>query len=292
MNSLYWKGRLSAYWRLMRLDKPIGTLLLLWPTLWGVWVASGGRPSLSIVVIFVVGTLLTRSGGCVLNDLADRKFDHAVRRTAQRPLVTGEVSVTEAAVLAICCFALSFLLIIGFSRLTLLLAVLALFLAGSYPLTKRFFAIPQAYLGLAFSFGIPMAFAAVQNALPPVTWLLFFAGCLWSIAYDTEYAMVDREDDLRIGIRTSAITFGRFDVAAIMACYAGMLGLLGGAGLILNFNCFYYVGLAAAGGFMLHHYFLIRRRDPDDCFKAFLRNNWVGAVIFMGIALSYVTATD
>jgi len=280
--------RLSHYEKLMRLDKPIGILLLLWPTLWGLWIAGEGRPAAIVVAIFVAGTVLMRSAGCVINDYADRNFDGHVERTRHRPMATGAVSTREALLLAGGLSLTAFVLILPLDRLVIWLSVPALFLAASYPFTKRFFAIPQAYLGMAFGFGIPMAFAALQQAVPPVAWVLLLANVFWSIAYDTEYAMVDRPDDLKIGIRTSAITFGRFDVLAVMACYGLALGLLLAAGLQAGRGLVFMGGLAVAAGIAGYHYTLIRDRDRPRCFKAFLHNNWIGGTIFVALALDYL----
>ena len=282
------KERITLYEKLMRLDKPIGTLLLLWPTLWALWLAAGGRPDWMTVAIFCVGTLTMRSAGCIMNDLADRNFDAHVARTKDRPLAAGQVSVKEALWLAAGLSLAAFGLVLAFNRFTIALSFAALGLAASYPFTKRFMSMPQAYLGVTFGFGIPMAFAAVGNALPPLCWGLLLANIFWVIAYDTEYAMVDRDDDLRIGIRTSAITLGRHDVAAVMLCYAAMLGVLWAIGMNLRFGLYYYLGLGAAALIMLYHYTLIRERRREACFKAFLHNNWVGAVVFAGIAADYV----
>ena len=281
--------RLGHYGKLMRLDKPIGILLLLWPTLWGLWLAADGLPDLFILTVFVLGTVLMRSAGCVINDYADRNIDPHVMRTKNRPLATKAVSTKEALLLSAGLSLCAFLLILPLNRLTLELAVFALFLAASYPFTKRFFAMPQAYLGIAFSFGIPMAFAAQTGELPLIVWLLMAANLLWVIAYDTEYAMVDRDDDLKIGIKTSAITFGHFDVMGIMLCHAGFLSIMIGIGLMQKLGFAYYVGLIAASGLIIYQYRLIRERDPVLCFRAFLHNNWVGAVVFAGIMLSYLT---
>ena len=283
--------RLGHYVKLMRLDKPIGILLLLWPTLWGLWLAADGFPNITILGIFVLGTVLMRSAGCVVNDYADRNIDPHVARTKNRPLATGVVSTKEALLLAAGLSLCAFLLILPLNRLTLELAVFALFLAASYPFTKRFFAMPQAYLGVAFSFGIPMAFAAQGGELPSIVWPLMAANLLWVIAYDTEYAMVDRADDLKIGIKTSAITFGRFDVAGVMLCHTVFLGIMVGIGLMQKLGVAYYAGLVAASGLIIYQYRLIHERDPACCFKAFLHNNWVGAVVFAGIALDYLIET-
>jgi 4-hydroxybenzoate polyprenyltransferase len=282
------KQRLDRYEKLMRLDKPIGILLLLWPTLWAVWIAAAGRPDGMIVWIFVLGTVLMRSAGCVVNDYADRDFDPHVERTKMRPLAARTVSVREAFVLCGFLVLCAFLLILPImSPLLFGLGVFALFLAGSYPFTKRFFAIPQAYLGVAFGFGIPMAFAAIQGTIPDIAWMLLAANIFWAIAYDTEYALVDIEDDLKIGIQTSAITFGRFAIGAIMLCYAATLGLLAYTGWRLGFGWAYYTGLAVAASMALYHYTLISGRERMRCFKAFLHNNWLGAAVFAGIAADY-----
>ena len=275
--------KLPHYIRLMRIDKPIGTLLLLWPTLWALWLAAEGWPPLHILVIFTIGTFLMRSAGCVINDYADRDFDGHVERTKNRPLATKSVSPREALLLAAALSLLSFVLILPLDPLVIWLSVPALFLAASYPFTKRFFAIPQAYLGIAFGFGIPMGFAAVAGEVPAVAWLMLLANVFWAVAYDTEYAMVDRPDDLKIGIKTSAITFGRFDVVAVMLCYGAALGLLAVVGAMTGAGAAYYLGLAAAAGIAGYHYTLIRARERADCFKAFRHNNWLGAAVFAGI---------
>jgi 4-hydroxybenzoate polyprenyltransferase len=280
--------RLNLYEKLMRLDKPIGILLLLWPTLWGLWLSSAGHPSWPIIWIFFLGTILMRSAGCVMNDYADREFDPHVARTKDRPLAAGLVSTKEALLLAGGLSLVSFLMILRLNRLTIELSVVALLLAASYPFTKRFLAIPQAYLGIAFGFGIPMSYAAQTGAVAADAWFLLLANVFWAIAYDTQYAMVDREDDLRIRIKTSAITFGRFDVAAVMACYAAMLALLAWIGMRHAMGWVYYGGLGVAAAIMGYHYRLIRYRDRAGCFKAFLHNNWVGAAIFCGVALDYL----
>ena len=285
--SLTLSQRLSEYEKLMRLDKPIGILLLLWPTLWALWVASDGRPAPWIVAIFVIGTVLMRSAGCVINDYADKDFDGHVERTRNRPLAARRISPKEALWLAAGLAVLSFVLILPLNGLTIAMSVPALFLAGSYPFTKRFFAIPQAYLGIAFGFGIPMAFAAFQNDIPLEAWMMLLANVFWAVAYDTEYAMVDRPDDLKIGIKTSAITFGRFDVAAVMACYAASLLILGWVGLATGGGAIFLAGLVVSAGIIAYHYTLIRERDRPKCFKAFLHNNWVGAAIFAGWVLDY-----
>ncbi len=280
-----WRERLALYGRLVRLDKPIGILLLLWPTLWALWIASDGRPPLAIVVVFVVGTVLMRSAGCAINDWADRDFDRHVARTAERPLTAGRIAGWEALAVAAALALLSLLLILRLNGLTLALSVVAAFVAASYPFTKRFFALPQAYLGIAFGFGIPMAFAAIQDRVPPVAWTLLAANVFWAVAYDTEYAMVDRDDDLRIGIRTAAITFGRGDVAAVMLCYAATLALLAVVGAMARLGVAWDAGLVAAAAIAAYHYTLIRTRTRDGCFAAFRHNNWFGAAIFAGLVV-------
>lgn len=276
------------YLKLIRFDRPIGTLLLLWPTLWGLWIASGGLPNTTILMVFIAGTFLMRSAGCAINDVADRNFDAHVERTAARPIAAGLVSAKEAVVIAAALALMALLLVVGFlNTLTLQLSIIAAALAASYPLTKRFFVMPQAYLGMAFGFGIPMAFAATQNAVPAMAWWLLAANVFWTIAYDTEYAMVDRDDDLKIGIHTSAILFGRFDVAAVMLCYLLSLCLLVFVGKHVGLGWPYWVGLTVASGIALYHYALIHQRKQDLCFKAFLHNNWFGAAVFAGIAADY-----
>jgi 4-hydroxybenzoate polyprenyltransferase len=283
------KSRLSEYEKLMRLDKPIGILLLLWPTFWALWLSASGRPSLVWIWIFALGTLLMRSAGCVINDVADRNFDPHVERTKNRPLAARRVSVKEALLLAAVLCLLALLMILPVATPLLLgLSVIAAFLALSYPFTKRFFAIPQAYLGIAFGFGIPMSYAAQQGHVPLEGWLLLLANVFWAVAYDTEYAMVDRPDDLKIGIKTSAITFGRHDVLAVMLCYALCFALIAWVGLGAGLGLPFMGGLLAACVMAGYHYRLIRARRGKDCFRAFLHNNWVGAVIFIGIALDYL----
>tara|TARA_B100000676_G_scaffold45755_2_gene44202 strand:- start:17445 stop:18317 length:873 start_codon:yes stop_codon:yes gene_type:complete len=281
--------RLEYYKKLMRLDKPIGILLLLWPTLWGLWLAAKGMPDLIILWIFILGTILMRSAGCVMNDYADRDIDLHVKRTKYRPITIGAVSPKEALILCMALILCAFLLILNLNFLTIALSFCALFLAASYPFTKRFFAMPQAYLGIAFSFGIPMAFAAQTNNVPMIAWLLVIANVLWVVAYDTEYAMVDKADDLKIGIKTSAITFGRFDVTGILLCYIIFITLMFYIGHLQNLGIAYYLSLGSTLGLIIYQYYLIHDRDPNNCFKAFLHNNWIGATIFCGIALDYFT---
>ncbi|WP_186062938.1 4-hydroxybenzoate octaprenyltransferase [Burkholderia gladioli] len=284
-------ARFPLYLKLVRMDKPIGSLLLLWPTLNALWIASGGRPAPSLLVIFILGTLLMRSAGCAINDYADRDFDRHVKRTVDRPLTSGKIRAWEAVAIAFGLAIVSFLLILPLNGLTKWLSVVAVFVAGTYPFLKRFFAIPQAYLGIAFGFGIPMAFAAIQNTVPLIAWVMLAANVFWSVAYDTAYAMVDRDDDLKIGMRTSAITFGRYDVLAIMLCYAAVFAIYAWIGLTQQFGPVYWLGWAAAVGCAVYHYTLIKDRDRMKCFAAFRHNNWLGGALFVGIALHYaVTA--
>ncbi len=281
------KTRMQLYWQLVRMDKPIGILLLLWPTLCALWIAAEGKPSVSLVLLFTLGTVLMRSAGCAINDFADRDIDRYVKRTAMRPLTSGRIKAAEAIWVAVVLSAISFLLVLFLNNLTIGLSFVALFVAATYPWFKRFFALPQAYLGIAFGFGIPMAFAAVQNTLPLNAWLLLLGNVFWSLAYDTEYAMVDRDDDLKIGIRTSAITFGRFDVAAVMGCYAAMLSIQLYVGLRENLGGWFLAGWVCALCCVWHHYRLIRNREREGCFRAFLHNNWLGAFLFAGVVLDY-----
>ncbi len=280
--------KLDLYKKLMRLDKPIGILLLLWPTLWGLWLAAGGWPDWQVFLVFVLGTVLMRSAGCVINDYADRDFDKHVERTKERPLTAGRVTTKEALVLfaGLSLVAFALVLMLG-NQLVIWMSVPAVFLAASYPFTKRFLAIPQAYLGIAFGFGIPMAYAAQLGHVPAEAWWLLLANVFWAVAYDTEYAMVDREDDLKIGIKTSAITFGRLDVAAVMICYGMTLLLLGWVGYGRGLGPAFFLALGVAAGIMGVHYTWIRGRERMRCFKAFLHNNYVGGAIFAGIALDF-----
>ena len=278
--------RLDHYEKLLRLDKPIGILLLLWPTLWAVWLSANGRPNWKVVWIFVLGTVLMRSAGVAVNDFADRKFDAHVERTRNRPLATGAVKPLEALLIAAALSLIAFVLILPLGRNVILLSFCALFLAVSYPFTKRFFALPQAYLGVAFGFGIPMAYAAHTGTVPPIGWVLLLANIAWTIAYDTEYAMVDRADDVKLGIKTSAILFGRFDVAAVMLCHGVFLAIMCWVGWRLSLEWPYYAGLACAAALVAYQYFLVRGRDRERCFRAFLDNNWLGFVVFVGIVLA------
>jgi len=279
--------RLGLYARLVRLDKPIGTLLLLWPTLWALWAAGQGMPAPSLLLIFVAGTFLMRAAGCAINDYFDRDFDRHVERTESRVLTTGLIKPKEALLVAAILALLAFFLVLMLNALTIKLSFIALLLAATYPLMKRLFGVPQAYLGIAFGFGIPMAFAAITNSVPLVAWVFLLANICWTVAYDTEYAMVDRDDDIKLGLKTAAITFGRYDILAIGICYLAAIALLGYAGLLMGWGVPYFVGLLVALGLAMVHMIWIRSRDRAACFRAFRHNNWFGAAVFTGIVAQY-----
>lgn len=276
---------LKAYVYLIRLDKPIGTLLLLWPTLWALWLASSGIPDLSILFIFIVGTFLMRSAGCAVNDYADRDFDRHVQRTQGRPVTSGKISGKEALAVATGLALIAFLLIQPLNTFTKQLSVLALLVAFIYPFTKRFFAMPQAVLGIAFGFGIPMAYAAILNFIPLEAWILFVGNIFWTIAYDTAYAMVDREDDLRLGLRTSAITFGHYDVLAIGASYCILFVSQLWVAQLADLSNYFLVGWVMALACAIYHIKLVSTRRREECFLAFRHNNWLGGLLFLGIVL-------
>jgi 4-hydroxybenzoate polyprenyltransferase len=287
MNTLAAPSRLALYLNLIRWDRPAGSYLLLWPTLSALWLAAQGFPGWHLLAVFVIGTFLMRSAGCAVNDVADREFDRHVKRTAQRPVTSGAISVREALVFgAVLAFA-AFLLVLSTNLATILWSVAALAVTICYPFTKRFFSMPQAVLGVAFSFGIPMAFSAVTGAVPVLAWWLLLGNLFWVLAYDTEYAMVDRDDDLKIGIRTSAITLGRFDVAGVMAFYAAFIAIWAVLGAGLGLAWPYFAGLGLAGAIALWHYTLIRTRTREGCFRAFRLNHWVGFVVFAGIVVDF-----
>jgi 4-hydroxybenzoate polyprenyltransferase len=281
------RGRLPLYLDLIRWNRPAGWLLLLWPTLGALWFAADGWPGWHLLTVFVLGTFLMRSAGCCVNDVADRDFDRHVQRTAQRPVTSGAVSVKEALTLGAVLALLAFALVLTVNLSTIIWSFAALAITLAYPFAKRFVSIPQAVLGIAFSFGIPMAFAAVQSAVPVFVALLLVGNLFWVLAYDTEYAMVDRDDDLKIGIRTSAITFGRFDVAAIMLCYGAALAIDLACGWVMGLRWPFVAGVAVAAGMALYHYTLIRGRERAGCFTAFRHNNWLGAALFAGVAVDY-----
>ncbi|MHA1001918.1 4-hydroxybenzoate octaprenyltransferase [Leclercia pneumoniae] len=281
------QNKLLAYHRLMRTDKPIGALLLLWPTLWALWVATPGLPPLWILAVFVAGVWLMRAAGCVVNDYADRKFDGHVKRTANRPMPSGAVTEKEARTLFVVLILISFLLVLTLNTMTILLSVAALALAWVYPFMKRYTHLPQVVLGAAFGWSIPMAFAAVSETVPLSCWLMFLANILWAVAYDTEYAMVDRDDDLKIGIKSTAILFGRQDKLIIGILQVAVLALMVAIGYLNGLNGVFYAAVVAAGGLFVYQQKLIANRDRDACFKAFLNNNYVGLVLFLGLAVSY-----
>ncbi len=286
-SNAWWRERLPHYARLVRADKPIGTLLLLWPTLWGLWIAAKGMPPLGTLLIFVAGVWLTRSAGCVINDYADRWLDGQVERTKRRPLVTGLVSTREALIIFAVLMLLALFLVLLTNRLTILLSFAGIALAASYPFLKRHTWFPQVYLGIAFGWSIPMGFAAVTGTVPPLAWLLFVANVLWSTAYDTWYAMVDREDDIRMGSRSTAILFGDIDLIAIGVLQMGFLTSLALVGSRAELGGFWYVGLGVAGLLIAWQFWMARDRSREHCFRAFLHNNWVGMVIFVGLVLDY-----
>lgn len=283
-------NKLAACLELTRLDRPIGIWLLLWPTLWALWIAAEGRPHPWIVMVFVLGVILMRSAGCVLNDYADRHFDGHVRRTANRPIPAGRVSAREALVLATALMLIALALVLTLNPLTIGLAVIGALLAAVYPFMKRHTYLPQVHLGLAFGWSIPMAFAAQAEVLPPVTWLLLIANVLWAIAYDTMYAMVDRKDDIRIGVKSTAILFGREDRLIIGIIQALFLAVLVIIGINIHLGGMFYVGVAAASGLAVYQQYLIKDREPEACFNAFLNNHWLGAAVFMGLLSHYLCA--
>jgi len=279
--------RLDAYERLVRLDKPIGALLLLWPTLWAVWLAAGGQPSFKIVAIFVLGTFLMRSAGCAVNDYADRDFDAHVERTRGRPLAAREIAPREALAVAALLALASFGLALMLNGMAIALSFLGAAIAAAYPFSKRFFPLPQLVLGIAFGFGIPMAYAAIRNSLPWECWAMLAANVCYAFAYDTEYAMVDRDDDRKLGLKSSAILLGRLDVAGVMVAQALFLGIMIAIGRWQRLGALFFAGLAVAASLVLYQYWLIRGRDRNRCFRAFRNNNWVGLAVFAGLALDF-----
>ncbi|MRS16664.1 4-hydroxybenzoate octaprenyltransferase [Enterobacteriaceae bacterium RIT691] len=282
------QNKLLAFHRLMRTDKPIGALLLLWPTLWALWVATPGVPPLWILAVFVAGVWLMRAAGCVVNDYADRKFDGHVKRTAHRPLPSGDVSEKEARGLFVVLVLLSFLLVLTLNKMTILLSVAGLVLAWVYPFMKRYTHLPQVVLGAAFGWSIPMAYAAVSEALPLSCWLMFLANICWAVAYDTQYAMVDRDDDVKIGIKSTAILFGKNDKLIIGILQVVVLALMATVGWLSGLNWAFYWSLFIAGALFVYQQKLIKNRERDACFKAFMNNNYVGLVLFIGLAMSYL----
>jgi 4-hydroxybenzoate polyprenyltransferase len=282
-----WRERLGQYWLLVRGDRPIGWLLLLWPTWWALWIAAEGLPPLWPLFVFSAGVWLTRSAGCVINDYADRWLDGSVERTKSRPLAIGAVSGREALLVFALLMLAAFALVLTLNRLTIYLSVVGVFLAASYPYLKRYTYLPQVYLGMAFGWGIPMAFAALTGSVPPVAWVLYVANIFWATAYDTWYAMVDRDDDIRMGARSTAILFGELDLVAIGVLYALMFGALALVGRQAGLGAYYWYGIGVAALLVAYEFVIARRRDRAACFRAFLHNHWVGMAIFAGIALHY-----
>lgn len=283
--SVDWRGRLSAYWRLTRMNRPIGTLLLLWPTLWALWLAAEGMPDWDLLIIFILGVFVMRSAGCVINDYADRHLDGHVKRTKARPMATGEVSEREALTLFVTLCLVAFGLVLLTDRFTVLLSLGAVALAFCYPFMKRYTHLPQVVLGAAFGWAIPMAFSAQRGTLGTDVWLVYTAALLWTVVYDTLYAMVDRDDDLKIGIKSTAVLFGDMDRVMIGVLQALTLYALLMVGGRFELGLWYHLGLAVAAGLFVYHQYLIRYRERDPCFKAFLNNNWVGFAVFVGIVL-------
>ncbi len=280
-------SRFVLYCQLIRFDRPIGSLLLLWPTLSALWLASKGFPAILLLIIFTSGTFLMRSAGCAINDYLDRDIDGFVKRTENRVLATGSIKPKEALWIAAILSGAAFLLVLSLNWLTIGLSVAAIFIAGIYPLFKRFFPLPQAWLGIAYGFGIPMAYAAVLGTVPWTAWLLLAANIFWTIAYDTEYAIADRDDDLKLGLHTSAITFGRLDTVAIMLCYFLTLSLSLFIGWRIGLGRWAFAGWLAALACVIHHWYLIHLRNREDCLAAFRHNNWLGLSLFIGIVLDY-----
>jgi 4-hydroxybenzoate polyprenyltransferase len=290
MNVAFWKERVRQYGLLMRVHRPIGTFLLLWPALWALWIAGQGRPDPIVTLVFIFGVFLMRSAGCVINDFADRELDPHVARTRDRPLAAGHVTPREALLLFVTLCLLALVLVLTLNNLTRLLSLAGVPLAASYPFMKRFTYLPQVHLGIAFGWAVPMAFAAQTNSVPPIAWLMLTGVVLWAVAYDTMYAMVDREDDIYIGVKSTAILFGdldRFMIGVIQLCFFVVMLLVGDQ---LELGWWYYLGLAAAGALALYQQYLIRNREPGECFKAFLNNNWVGGVILVGLIMHYALA--
>ncbi|WP_428034705.1 4-hydroxybenzoate octaprenyltransferase [Amphritea sp.] len=284
-----WQQKLNACGELMRVSKPIGTYLLLWPALWSLWIASAGIPPINLLIIFVLGTFLMRSAGCVINDYADRKIDGHVKRTAQRPLPSGRISSKETLILFAGLLAAAFILVLFTNQLTIWLSVVAVALAACYPFMKRYTHLPQVVLGMAFSWAIPMAFSATLNTVPKIAWLIYIAAILWTIAYDTMYAMVDRDDDIRIGVKSTAVLFGDMDKAIVGLLQLLTLAILVMIGIDLGLSVWFYLGLLGMSGFFVYQQYLIRERQRDACFTAFLNNNYAGMTVFIGLFLHYLT---
>lgn len=287
INVIFLKERIYQYLLLTRFHRPIGILLLLWPTLWALWFAGNGKPQPFLIVIFILGTALMRAAGCAINDYADRNFDPFVERTKDRPVANGKVTPREALGVFTVLALLSFALVLLTNPLTIKLSIIGVILAASYPFTKRYTNLPQFYLGLAFGWAIPMAFAASTGDVPNLAWIIFFSALLWAVAYDTLYAMVDREDDLKIGVKSTAILFGHYDKLAVLIAHILTIGLLVIAGHQTGRNYLYFLGLTIAAGLAIYQQWLIKNREPRACFKAFLNNHWFGMFIFIGLLLDY-----
>jgi len=283
--------RVEQYWLLMRFDRPIGIFLLLWPTLWALWVAAKGFPDPLVFAVFVSGVVLMRAAGCVINDYADREFDPHVSRTRHRPIAAGRVKPNEALIIFAILCSLAFVLVLLMNTMTILLSVIGALLAASYPFMKRYTHFPQAFLGLAFGWAVPMAFAAQTGTIPQVAWMLYGATILWALAYDTMYSMVDIEDDLKIGVKSTAIIFGEFDRIIIGLIQVSVLVVLWVVGQKAGLTLPYKAGLGAVGGFFIYQQWLIRNREKDGCFRAFLNNNWVGTSVFCGIFFHYLVVS-
>ena len=287
LNKEQLKDRARQYWLLARFDRPIGTLILLWPALWALWVASAGKPDITVLIVICLGVVLMRAAGCVINDYADREFDPHVARTQQRPIAAGRVTPKEALIVFVLLCLAAFALVWLLNIYTVLLSFVAAFLAASYPFMKRYTQLPQAYLGIAFGWAVPMAFSAQLNSIPAVAWVMYLAVVLWALVYDTMYAMVDKEDDLKIGIKSTAILFGDYDRAIMAILQMIILMLLVAVGQLQQLSWLYYSSVLIAAGFFAYQQRLIFHRDKEKCFKAFLNNNWFGLVIFVGLLLDY-----
>lgn len=288
MNTEYIIDRAQQYWLLARFNRPIGTLILLWPALWALWLAGDGKPDLTVLTVFILGVVLMRAAGCVINDYADRDVDPHVERTRLRPIATGKVSSKEALTVFVILSLVSFGLVLLMNTLTILLSFIGVFLAASYPFMKRYTYLPQAYLGMAFGWAVPMAFAAQIGSIPPVAWVLYLAVILWALVYDTMYAMVDKDDDLKIGIKSTAILFGDRDREIMGGVQIVILALLIVVGQMQQLGGMYYAGLAAAAGLSVYQQVLIFHREKARCFKAFLNSNWFGLVVFAGLVVDYL----
>ena len=291
MNKAFIIDRAEQYWLLARFDRPIGILILLWPALWALWVAGKGKPDFLVLTVICLGVVLMRAAGCIINDYADREFDPHVERTKQRPLAAGRVKPKEALILFCIVCLIAFALVLLLNTLTIMLSVVGVFLAGSYPFMKRYTHLPQAYLGIAFGWAVPMAFAAQSGSIPPVAWLMYLTTLLWALVYDTMYAMVDKEDDLKIGVKSTAILFGDKEREIMAGLQIIILGLLVTIGVMENLGWVYYLGVLVAAGLSIYQQKLIFHREKEKCFQAFLNSNWFGMAIFIGLALHYLVVS-